>query len=609
MLQVKATLSVADIERGDHIMEDNQHWVVQSKTSSDFTGYTISKRKMVKSTKKWNQNIRCIVYPQQYRIDTEEVLKIAEQEITQKQTKDKSLQLESCDEFVTRIKCGTKYSIDKSCLISHDARPVGCSRITSDTNVLEGDHLLVKNGEEFASVVVCALNSRNSITILPDINGQFQVVINPEDEIYRVNYSEQLHPCAIVKRAQNSIDRVDENQQFDCHNFVTNAVLGKEIPISADELLRNQQIKLVTPTHYKCVISLDEIKPGDHLFTPYPGYRWHFMVTDCKVDGNPDSFQVIYCLRGVVQEKVEKLDPLNRNLFKVFYTEQLPTEKAIQRAQSKIGHFQHGMLKRLEFVPWAKTGSEEGLEIDLMTNISAPISKDSIVTFTQLNPGDYLVVEINKFEVYHHYLVLSVESVTSCTAMESWKHASPKKVKIDIKNGINFYRINFNRGVCRSAQESIKIATDICEKGWRLFNSFSRRAFVNFLKTGDFTNEVTVDALSDRRLQLPREKITSAMQLKKGDHLERLIGFPANKLPMLSSRKHHMIVFKPINDMECDVIEAEPKHGLIKGQPTTKRIKVFDKDVEIYRVMYSERIHPDEGIALCLKVCYIIVMH
>ena len=94
------------------------------------------------------------------------------------------------------------------------------------------------------------------------------------------------------------------------------------------------------------------------------------------------------------------------------------------------------------------------------------------------------------------------------------------------------------------------------------------------------------------------------MQLRKGDHLERWVGNPSNILPMLSDKKHHMIVSESVNNEECKVIEVQDKHASVfKGPPAEKPIKLFDNKTEIYRVVYTEQIHPEEGISLCLKVC------
>ena len=606
VLQKKSVLQISDIQRGDHIMRGDEHWLVDSISGSEFTAYYTSKGKLCKKTKKLQKNMYRVIYPTDIVISPDNALASAEREMGQYNSNSSfdSDDKETCDQFVTRMKCGIPYSIDESCLISHDASPVGCSRITPDTVLVVGDHLLIKKKEQFASVVVCALSKeQNIITILPSIDGQFQIFIGPEDELYRVNYSEQLPPHVIVKRAKSILTELCERQQSDDSKLVTRVILGKEISINPHELIEIQLIKLVTPSHYKCITSLEEIKMGDHLFCPYTGYKWHFMVTECKVGGQKTCFKTIYHLRGYVYERVETLDPQTRNIFKVLYTEQLPTEKAIERARSKLGYNTHGLWKRVEFVPWAKTYFSEGLEIDFMTNVSAPVSKDSIHCFTQLRPGDYLVYEKSKSESYHHYLVLSIESATTCTVVESWNRKSPTEMQITFE-GKSFYRINFNSGVCRQAEESVALAKEFCQNGWKISDSYSRQTFINFLKTGDYTNKVNVNSLVDARFKLQREKITSGMQLRKGDHLERRMGYPAKMLPMLSDKKHHMIVSEPVNNEECKVIEAQVKHASVfKGLPAEKSVKLFDNKTEIYRVVYTERIHPEEGISLCLKVC------
>ena len=75
---------------------------------------------------------------------------------------------------------------------------------------------------------------------------------------------------------------------------------------------------------------------------------------------------------------------------------------------------------RMWFVRWAKTSSEDGIEVDFLLNNAMPASKSRICTFAQLNPGDYLVEEEDKATPWHHYLVTEVTSHSTCSAIESW---------------------------------------------------------------------------------------------------------------------------------------------------------------------------------------------
>jgi hypothetical protein len=511
------------------------------------------------------------------------------------------------DRFVTKMKCRNAYSIDESCLIDVNAKPVSCSLISEDTKVAIGDHLLVKHGEQYSSEIVCSLTGKSTLTVLPGfINEQPQIVVQSTSNLYRVNYSEHLSPTEAVQRAMSNEGKaVLQNCQLDTSRFVSWAIIGKQVSVDTRALIERQQIKQVTPVSYKCINTLDEIQPGDHLFVPYPTYRWHFIVTECKVQGNPTAFNTVYCLRGVVKEKVETLDPNKKSIFKILYSEQLPAVKAIERAKSVKGSHKHQLLARVDFVRWAKTGSKDGLEVDFLTNISAPIFKERIGCFSQLNPGDYLVVEEGKAIPYHHYLVLSVQSATECTVVESWKRSSPtEKRLILIKQSC--YKLMYRASVCRPLEESVRIAKEFCQSKWTPIDSFSRQTFINFLKTGDFCHRVDVNSLRHTRLELRTELVTDANQLCKGDHIVRPLNIgKLGHLPMLSGKKHHIIVFDPEDSTNCRVIEAEAKSNYFKkGKPVHHSINIFKDTKDVHRVLYTERIDPERGMHLCMQVGY-----
>lgn len=606
VLQKKKINNISDISMGDHIMEDSKHWLVESINGSKFNGYTTTTKGNVEmQSKSWNNKMYSIVYPEQHSFSNDEALSHAKNEMDHRSEHSFS----SSDQFVTNMKCGTEYSIDESCLISCDAGPVSYSTISADTKVAIGDHLLVKNGDNYSSAVVCSLQGKNILTVQPGINGQLQIVVSSSSQIYRVNYSEHLPPNEVVRRAmsEEGMDILQKHHR-DPSCFVSWAVIGKEVSFDANNFFRNrpQQIKQVTPLYYKCISSVNEIQQGDHLFIPYPTYRWHFMVTECNIEAdNPAAFKTVYCLRGKVKEQVEILDPIKRNIFKIIYSEQLPAEKAIMRARQLVGNHKYKLLARLEFVRWAKTGSEEGIEVDFLTNISAPISKERITCFTQLNPGDYLVVEEGKAIPYHHYLVMSIQSATECTVVESWRRSSPTEKTLELTDQC-CYKQEYSAGVCRPLEESIAIAQEFYRNKWSIRDSYSRQTFVNFLKTGDYSHRVDVNSLYHTRLKLRTEPVTDAEELYKGDHIVRpLTGF-TKFVPILSDKKHHIIVLNPESSTNCSVIESEVKSRIIrKGQPILHSVNIFEKSREVLRLVYTERIDPETGIQLCMQVCII----
>jgi hypothetical protein len=307
--------------------------------------------------------------------------------------------------------------------------------------------------------------------------------------------------------------------------------------------------------------------------------------------------KTVYFLRASVKETVETVDPSRLNLYKIIYAEEFIPEVAIKRARSRVGDFKMDLWKRMEFVRWAKTGSDEGVEVDFMINISAPTSKSSIACFQQLNPGDYLIVEEGKLIPYHHCLVLDVCSPTACIVMEVWDgRVRQSRISLNLRHA--YYRLNYNTNiaVCRPAKESVNLAREL-RKGSSFLSTYSRQTFINFLKTGNDSQSISIDSLQDDRILLPRETVESAMQLKRGDHIER----PLKVIGTVANYFHHMIVLQSKDDKCCEVIHCTKGRGIKGSSIRRETIDIFETG-KVSRVKYTERIDPEKGIAQLLKV-------
>ena len=299
-----------------------------------------------------------------------------------------------------------------------------------------------------------------------------------------------------------------------------------------------------------------------------------------------------------MKETVETVDPAKSNVYQILYAEEFSPDVAVKRARSRVGDVKLSVWARLEFVRWAKTGSDEGIEIDLMTNCSAPTSKSSITSFQQLNPGDYLIVEEGKATPFHHCLVMEVTSPECCTVMEVWyRKVTQTVIWLNSSKEYNYYRLNYDTsaGVCRPAKESISLAR-VLEKS-SFLSKYSRQIFVNYFKTGEDLQKVDVNSLQDDRILLPRERVESAMQLKRGDHIER----PLKNIGKIGYC-HHMLVLKPLNDRRCEVVHCKNGHHVITGSAIRREIVDIFEVGKVSRVEYAERIDPDEGIATLLQV-------
>ena len=591
--------SIENVNPADHIMDGlNHHWLVDSIdiAKSTFTGFSCNGKTVTLKEVLWRDKFFKVEYPHS-NTDSSKVLQQAHSEL------DSDTKWDGSDRFITKMKWGKSFAINEACLIDSNCNPISCTKVTPYMVLDQGDHLIVKNDGKYCSVLVEAIINSNTIVCMPDIYGleaHGDLMVSGK-ETYRINYSQHLPPDEILARAEST-----EGQQMlqscvhDSSLFVSWAITGKQSSIKAKELIKKQDLKMVRPICYKRITSetCNEIQAGDHLFVHYTArYRWHFMVTEVCAEAH--VYKTVYFLRGIVKETVETVDPSRLNLYKVIYAEEFVPEVAIRRARLRVGEKKVDLWARVEFVRWAKTGSNEGVEIDLMTNISAPTSKSSIVCFQQLNPGDYLIVEEDKMTPYHHCLVLDVCSPTACTVMEAWnRRVRQTSVSLNLSKH-TYYRLNYDTstGVCRPAKESINLARELL-KGSSFPSKYSRQKFVNFLKTGDDSQTVDINSLQDDRILLPREKVESAMQLKRGDHIER----PLQKIGRLMGYFHHMLVLQPVDDRHCEVIHCDTGHHGVTGSSIRRETVDIFETGKVSRVKYTERIDPEEGIAQLLKV-------
>ena len=587
--------SLADLSPGDHILLASQHCLVQSVNldASTLSVYSCEKGSVVLGEKTWNpkqaepEKLYRITYDQQSNFyHSGRALESAQRALEEK------TRWKNGSQFVTTVKCGKGYLIDDRCLMHEDDEPDSCTAITPHTAIDQGDHLIVKDTfNQMHSLLVHSCLDENIIVTIPDINGKGsvgQLDVTHYSEIYRVNYRRCLPIDEVLRRACSPEgEELLHSCKGDASIFISWAKIGKQVSVNASKVIARQQIEQIRPTHYEKILSVEEIQRGDHLFVPNLAYRWHFIVTERGVDPqDPLAFKTIYCLRGAIQETIENLDPDENEVYRVIYPEEYPTEVTISRARSRLGSHKFSPLARLWFVRWAKAGSEEGLEIDFLSNNSMPVSKSSIHCFTQLNRGDYLVKQ-GKLAVRHHYIVVSIESPSVCTVIGTW-NGKVEETTIALDNS-TYYLLNYNEGVCIPADESIRRAQEAV--GRRFLPKYQRRKFVNYMKT-TVAEEVDIEHLLDECLLLKREKIESALELYPGDHIEYST---LNALKQVTF--HDMIVISPVDDKSCQVIHKVPTKGAFKGpQLVEETVDIFTFGSDIFRIVYPEQIDTAEGI-------------
>lgn len=637
---------LADVHPADHILINGQHYLIQSTyvENGTFTAYTVNESSLsfVKNpvslvSKEWKKKLNESIMAHKIDYCLQQGRHCEPMEILERAEEERIIgsKWKSSEGFVSKIKCDTEHFFDDRCLISDDVHVVSCTLVTPNISIREGDHLILLNEKtktKFTSVLVYKNNDAGIVDIMPPLNTAESDIttrsIAIEHEaidltnylVYRMNYSQTLPSEDVLQRAKSDSARdilVKQKLNADC--FVSWAKTGKELPILdsiLSELLKKPKIAEIRPVRYEKIMSPDEIQVGDHLFTKmildlvdYELQKSHFIVVERLARTANPVFNVVHFSKGVLVEAEHEFNPRiedgSSQVYRVAYPEEFPGELTVKRIKS--------LLKKRFLVTcassvmrWAKTGSEEGLEIDFLINSCAPTSKSQIACFTQLNPGDYLMKDARAFN--HHYLVVSVESPTGCTVIESWKRKVEEK-SLTCDNWPDesaYYRINYDPGRCIPAERSIEIARNVCSNArffsryWKPNSECARESFVHFVKTGE--RSVNTEHLSDDRIFLQRELVKSALDLHVGDHIERPLALAPDHA------QHHMLVVEPIDHTTCKVIHYRVEKSIArvlkfkKGDVVSEAVNIFGYG-DVFRIVYPERTDPRNGMEKLFGIC------
>ncbi len=583
LAKVRVT-SLEEMEPGDHISIKTEHWLVQSidLERSEFTAFSCRGGTVTRKQWKWKENghIHRLEYDPYTAVYTAGTAVVNAE-------KDVHMSFSYSDEFVTMMKTGKKEKVDDSCTFSTNG-PVSYTQVTSNTAVDEGDHLILKDAaDKFHSVLLYKYIGDSIIVSMPDVETMAlygQLDLSDFQEVYRVNYQESLPADTVLKRACSQVGEMllKGCGEGEADKFVSWAKTGQVASTSITKLQcdTKAQVAQLRPWQRERIFSIGEVKVGDHLIKSVHGHWFHFMAVACDTDPtDPYNTRAIYCFRGSIQEDMVDVDPEKEEIYRINYPESLPANVAIQRARSKVGTRKFSPLARMWFVRWAKTGSDEGIEVDFLANNAVPGTKSRIVSFAQLNPGDYLVEKEQKLSRWHHYLVTENHSPTTCSVIESWGTPAPDEItesRLCLKKTSTYYRLNYASGACISPDHSITTAHSQLDMLFLAGSSYTRQRFVNFIKT--HTAEViSVDDLLDDRLFIPREKIESLRHLRPGDHIEcptvNLLG---------RSTLQHLLFAEAIDGKRCRVLTEDME----------REDYVFNGCQEVFRVSYPERIPP-----------------
>ena len=366
MLTKVPVSNLEEVSKGDHIITGAQHFLVDSIDTecNIYTGYTCKSGKVVKEVCTFNAKSTSRIHYEE-SLSSSEAIANAKRELKQGEWSDG-------DKFVTKMKTGKQYSFNDECLFKKEIE-FSCTEISPVIAVDEGDHLVVKDkyGND-QSVLVLKHAGGSTFIVTPDVNSDKQygyLSFVEATEVYRINYQQSLPVVEVFQRAMSDKGvEVLRECRSELSKFVSWAKTGRKEVVDVTQL--KSQIAQLCPFQREKILSLNQIKVGDHLIRSYLTHWWHFMVTEVH-PSDYFKFKTIYCNNNHISETEEALDPSKNDIYRIIYPESLPIATAIERARSKLGTYDFSPHARMCFVRWAKTGSEDGIEVGEVCHVYA----------------------------------------------------------------------------------------------------------------------------------------------------------------------------------------------------------------------------------------------
>ena len=373
-----AVTSVKKLSKGDHVILNSQHYLVDSVEleSKTFSAYTVNRdNKQVDWYEELSKNrtlhvITCSEHLEPS--DSAAVLQRASVELKRKTV------WQGSDFFVTAVKCGRAHAVDMECVLDADVAITGCKLITPNERVKEGDHLMFDDKKNAThSVLVYKCLDHTQVTVHPPVDEGEVIDLTTIPEVFRVDYSQSLPADEVLIRGKSKQGtKLLKKSHSNGHNsFVTWTKTGKEIPLSSDFIKTKFTVERLQTT--------DEVKPGDHIMEYSDSKRRHFMAVD-RIEKS--MYTVIFCQAGgLICEQAVDFDCTE--LYRIVYPrDSISNHEAVERAKAQLGQWKHSPWDQMTFIMQAKSVSSE-CQITV-THIKRVIAKTDKVC-----EGDHLILK------------------------------------------------------------------------------------------------------------------------------------------------------------------------------------------------------------------------
>ena len=515
ILYKKAVKSTNELNRGDHVMLDSQHYLVDRivDKNSTFSAYTVNmqtNRVCWHEDLPWNHTlhvITCSEHPDS--IESTDAYERAGEEFKRETLWDSS------DLFVTAMRCGRSHSSDLECILDHDVSVTGCSPITPEETINEGDHLLINSLKNtLHSVLVFKCLNHTQVTVCPPVDSSNVLDLTTYPEVHRVNYSSSLPAKDVLARARSKygLKLLQQNPVSNHSLFATWAKIGKE------ESLPENIVK--SKFTVERLLSSDHIKVGDHIVERIDSKRKHFLVCD-KSREYACTYTVVFCSPGgLVCEQSVTFDC--SELYRIVYLQDSVTSsEAVERARAQVGQWKHSPWDRMMFIMQAKS-----VDNRCQATITH-ITKIILAEEERVYEGDHLILKRGQNTLYSTLVVewINCKRVVVVPPVENCE-------EINLSNYPEVYRIEYSGNSsmtdikkrvlsiseianaifaieCISVTDQIKVGDHLVEKlehrlrfKHYVVSSVNKKSFtIVYGQCGSISEEiVTEDDMSDKRV-------------------------------------------------------------------------------------------------------------
>lgn len=328
-----------------------------------------------------------------------------------------------------------------------------------------------------------------------EVDWREDILLNPSaDVIYcSAHASDDVADYAIaVEKAREELEMKSKWESSD--HFVTAMKCGREHSVGKEYIV-DRMVKIVGCTRITPKVTIGE---GDHLiFNDFKNSSHSVLVTKC-----------LDCTQVTVIPSVHQVDVLDLTMypevFRVEYSDSLPAERAISRANSRCGlqllqkcsQADHSM-----FVSWSKTGKE----LSLPPAIFEPkVSYESLQATDAVQVGDHIVelIESN----HRHFIVTqkSEMSMFSIVFCQTGGLVCEETVNLKYKE---LYRVLYVQECLPNNEAVDRVRSQV---GQSKHSCWDQVLFITQAKLDENGHDVVVTNCS---------QITGKEQISKGDHL------------------------------------------------------------------------------------------